>query len=323
MRGALPMALLALVAQSAASCERYRPRPIAIPAFARYLTPDGRVRVVGYNDMTEMMAAMGAAFTVRQPTIRFDFVLKGTRTGPPALTAGTSAFAPMGAEFTTADLAAWRAAHEADPVVVRIAHDSVDLRALSSPLGIYVNAANPLARMTMADVRRAFTDDLDWADLGVGGVWAQRPVHPIGLAPDLALALFMQSHVLGGVPFAPGYRGVAKSRPAIEAIAADPLAIGYANISHADARVRLITLQNGPGTARHDGSARDIASGNYPLDRHLLLYAARSGRKSVAGAFLDFALSCDGQSIVGRGSLGYQRLAPKLLAGERRHLPPD
>ena len=297
-----------LLAEATPACVLYAPRRVEIPADAPWRTPGGRVRVVGYNDMREMMEALGSGFARRQPGVSFDFVLRGTRTGPPALTARASAFAPMGAEFTAADLAKWKIARGGAPIIFRIAHDSVNPAALSSPLGIYVNAANPLSRMTMAEVRRRFTV-------------ADGTSHPVGLAPDLALALFMRDHVLGGRAFAPGYRGVAKSRNVIDAVAADRQAIGYANISHADPRVRLLQIGESSTGPWHDGSAANIASGRYPLDRHLLIYAARDELGGVAGAFVDFALSCEGQAAVGQGMLGYQPLAARLIVAERRKLP--
>ena len=292
--------MIALALLAATACQPYRPVPVALPATAPYLTADRHVRVVGYNDMAEMLAALGAAFTARHPAIRFDFILKSTRSGPPALIDATSAFAPMGAELTGADLAAWRATNAAAPVVVRIAGDSLDPRALSSPLGIFVNAANPLRRMTMAQVRVAFT----------------RPgaLHPTGLAPDTALALFMRNHVLHA-PYAPNYSGLAKSRQVIDAIAADPQVVGFADLSHADPRVRLLRLRDDRGRW-HDGSARDLASGTYPLDRHLLLVFGPE--TPIAFAFARFALSCEGQAIVGRGTLGYRPLHPVVLRGEQR-----
>ena len=140
------------------------------------------------------------------------------------------------------------------------------------------------------------------------------------MEPGLALALFMRNHHLGGAPFAPRYARLAKSRQVVDAIAADPLAIGFANLSHADPRVRAVALASGPRGPWHDGSAADIASGNYPLDRHLLIYAGRDDLPGVAGAFLDFALSCEGQAIVGQGHLGYRPLNVRLLAQERKAL---
>ncbi len=308
--------------QAAEICQPYQPRPVVVLAEAPYRLPDGRVRVVGYNDMAEMLGALGTAFTARQPEIRFVFTLEGTRTAPPALIDGTSAFAPMGAEFTHEDLTRYRARWGAEPVPLRIAHDSVDPRARSSPIGIFVNSANPLARITLSQVRGVLSGRITrWNQLGL----AKPPgsIHPTGLAADRALGLYMRNRLLGGGNFAPGYAGFNQSRAAIAAIASDPQALGFADLSHASKGVRALALAERHDGPWHSGSAADVAGGTYPLDRHLLIYAphnALATAATISRAFLDFALSCEGQAIVAQGTLGYAPLDPESLAGERSKL---
>lgn len=307
-------------AQAGETCQAYQPRAISVPDDALYRQPDGKVRVIGYNDMAEMLGALGTAFTTRQPGVAFAFTLKGTRTAPPALTDGTSAFAPMGAEFTRDDLARYRARWGAEPVAFRIAHDSIDPRARSSPIGVFVNAANPLVRLTLAQLRGVLSGRiLRWSQLGVAV--PAGAIHPIGLAADRALGLYMRDRLLAGGSFAPGYIGFVQSRAAVAAIAHDPLALGFGDLSHAGPGVKILHLSERAGGPSHDGSAADVASGGYPLDRHLLIYAPRQAlvaSATVARAFVDFALSCEGQAIVAHGSLGYAPLDPAGLQRERR-----
>ncbi len=320
MAGTL-LTILALTVQPVTACAAYVPRPIIIPADAPWRTPEGAVRVVGYNDMAEMLLSIGTAFSVRQPGITFSFVLKGTRTGPPALLDGTSAFAPMGAEFAASDLVAWRARYKSDPVEFRIAKDSLDPKALSSPLGIFVNAQNPLAHMAMTQLRLALTKPgLIWSDLGLRGEWARHPVHVMGLSPDLALALWMRRHALGGKALTRDLRGFAKSRQVVGAVGQDPLAIGFADLSHADDHVHAIALAQHPKDPWHSGDSADLQSGRYPLERQLLIYAQRDDVSDVTGAFVDFVLSCEGQQIIAAGSLGYLPLDAGQLAKERKNL---
>lgn len=75
---------IAGAAQAATRCDapHYRPRPIEAPA--------GVARIVGYNDMAEMVAGLDRAFEAAHPGVRFQADLRGTRTarrrwppGPP------------------------------------------------------------------------------------------------------------------------------------------------------------------------------------------------------------------------------------------------
>jgi len=91
----------------------------------RYLTAEGKIRIVGYNDMDQMLKALGQMFEQRHPGIRFEWELKGTRTAPGPLIDGTSTFAPMGAELEPAALARWWQVYRSEPLAVPIAHDSL------------------------------------------------------------------------------------------------------------------------------------------------------------------------------------------------------
>ena len=89
-------------------------------------------------------------------------------------------------------------------MVFRIANDSFDPKARSAPLVIFVPAANPLARLTFAQLEQIFaTHDsgLRWGEVGVMGDFADRPVHPYGLAATTALGRFMRQHALAGHAF--------------------------------------------------------------------------------------------------------------------------
>src|SRR6185437_7104554 len=75
-------------------------------ASAPYLTANGAISIVGYNDMREILEALDLLFERTHPGTRFHLTMKGTRTAPAALATGRSLFAPMGAVFSPDELAA-------------------------------------------------------------------------------------------------------------------------------------------------------------------------------------------------------------------------
>ncbi len=182
----------------------YVPQAVPVPHGARYVGSDGAIAVIGYNDMAEMLEALGARFAALHPGFRFAFTLKGTRTGPPALARGESAFAPMGAEFSPQELADYRVATGGDPLVFRVAHCSLDPKALSGPLAIFVHQDNPLGSLTLTEV----------ADIFSGR--DARGLQPAGLEPQLALALFLRSRVSGLEAFAPDFAGFRQSADVVK-----------------------------------------------------------------------------------------------------------
>lgn len=287
------------------------------PASAQ-VASDAPVRVVGYNDMDEMLPALAAAYRRDLGGPAFDFILKSTRSAPPALIDGSSAFAPMGAEFTPEDLANYARVRGGEPVMIPVAHDSLKPGTLSSPTGVLVNAANPLQQISLRQLRALFAPAttpqvVKWRDLGMTGNWAGRSIKPLGLSAETAIGARMLRRTFSGGTFTPVYRGFAQSRDVAAAVAADPDMIGLANLNVVRPGVRALALVDDRGV-RHSGDARDIMSGTYPLDRHLLIYARR-GRdgcvEPIARDFLRYALSARGQAIIASGTRGYLPLNPR------------
>lgn len=330
--GLLAVGLLGAPISAAEPCgeglPRYTTAPLARPTQAPYLSSEGRIRIVGYNDMEEMFRSLTALFSRYHPGFEFELVLKGTRTGPPALTDRSSLFAPMGAEMEDGALVAYRAVHRSDPLMIRVAHASLVPEARSSPTGIFVHTSNPLKRLSVVEARRIFASDsrrpiTRWSDLGVRGPLASRAIRPIGLAETTAIGLFVRRHKFDNSPFVGAYRGMPQSRDVIEAVARDPAAIGFANLNHASPLVRALALSEVRGGNAYLGSARNLRAGHYPLDRHLLVYARRepNGRLDpIARAWLELILSCEGQRAIAAGRLGYIPLGRGELIRERRIL---
>ncbi len=301
----------------------YRPGHVDVPSDAAYRAPDGRFRIIGYNDMAQMLAPMAALFTRNHPSMRFELILKGTRSAPPALTDGSSFLAPMGAQWTPDNLAAFRARHGSEPLAIRIAHDSLRPAAISSPTAIVVNAANPLRHITLDQARGIFTQGgaiTDWSQLAPGLTGA---IHPVGLGQDTAIGQFLRHGIFADAAFTAAYAGLPQSRAVIAQVASDPLAIGLANLNQAKSGVRALGLIAKPGERASFGTPDDIRAGRYPLDRHLLVYVRRdrSGQvEPLARAWVELLLSCEGQAIIADGSLGYLPLNPQDAADERQKL---
>jgi phosphate transport system substrate-binding protein len=307
--------------------EIYWPSAVTVPRDAPYLAVDGRIRIVGYNDMLEMLTALDAIFTASHPGVAFDLELKGTRTAPAALIDGTSAFAPMGAEFAPSDLAQFRMNWRRDPVAIRIAHDSLNPEALSAPLGIFVNASNPLTKITMPQLARIFglggDGDGDgvhhWSELGIGGVWRDREIHTVGLAPETALGRFFRRRLLADDGFGRHFTGFAQSSDVVRRIGSDPQALGFAALNRATDATRPLALAAAASAHASTASPAGLRAGRYPLDRYLYIYV-RPDADPFVREYLRLVLSRDGQRAIATGRLGYIPLSAAELRQERQKL---
>lgn len=293
-------------------------------AHPAYLTADGAVRIVGYNDMRWMLQAIDRRYLQRYPGARFRLILHGTRTAPAALASGRSLFAPMGAPFLPTALAAYRRQVGTEPLRFRVAHAALDPRARSSPLAIYVNISNPLSSIDMEQLRRSFTGTeplATWSQLGLGGTWARRPIHPCGLAPTTALGRYMRLQHFGGTTYAADYIGYAESAQVLARVAADPDALCIADLNQAVASVRTLGIRLGQGQGISIGSSADIVSGRYPLDRYLYIYvrAPKAGvSERMVCRYLRLLLSDDGQRLLAAAAPGYLPLSQAQREHERQ-----
>ncbi|MDQ2948024.1 MAG: substrate-binding domain-containing protein, partial [Acidobacteriota bacterium] len=282
----------------------------------------------GYNDMAEIFTKLNALFQQTHPATQFNLQLKGTATAAPALTLGTSDLAPMGAEFSAMELETYQSFVGADPQPVRVAHCSLNARALSAPVGIYVNDANPIQNLTTEQVARIFTagnsqgDITNWGQVGMKGDWAQRPIHPCGIAEEAAagLASFMLKK-MSARPFARDYDSFAQSRQVVQRVREDPSAIGFASGNIGLPGTKLVGIG---GTALTESN---VVSGKYPYDRHLLIYIRNVPGQPVDALvkeYLHLALSQDGQKAIASASPYYLPLNDREAAAElaKLDLPP-
>ena len=196
---------------------RYEPRAVEPPKHASYVLPDGAIAVVGYNDMAEMLRALGSRFGELHPGFRFAWNLPGTKAAPAALADGRAAFAPMGAPMTPPQLADYQKITHAPPLVFPIAHASLSPRALSGPLAVFVHRDNPLTSLTLTELAAIFS-----------GADAGRGLRPCGVELDAALGLFFRERVLGDRAWAKDFVGVPQSAEVVRRVGEDPGAIGFA-----------------------------------------------------------------------------------------------
>ena len=304
----------------------YVPRPAAPPQDAACLLRDGSVAIVGYNDMTEIFAGLNALFVQSHPGVKFKMQLKGTATAAPALTLGVSVFAPMGAEFSWMELAAYRSVVGADPVPIRIAHCSLNPHALSAPVGIFVNRQNPIQKLTMEQVARIFSSGnsrgeiTHWGQAGLTGDWAARSIHPCGIAEEAAagLAAFMVRK-MGGRPFPPAYESFAQSSQVIRRVGEDPAAIGFASANLATPATKLVAIAERAGGGYYSPTASNVMAGNYPYDRYLLIYLRRLPGEPIdpfVKEYLRMVLSKEGQQAIAAAPPNYLPLSPREVKAE-------
>ncbi len=311
----------------------YHPQPIPKPKNHGYVMPDGSIRIVGFEDMAGMISKWDQIFSRTHPGIKFTPILKGNKTGIPAITYDMSAFAPRGGGATLLELLPYEKIYgsKKDPVaalIIRVAHGSLNPAAQLSPLGIIVNKSNPIKSLTEQQVASIFStgsgtgDVTNWSQIGMGGKLTNKPIHPAGLywdaynrPEDPDMGEYMMYRKMGKFPgyvFSPNYEQFLRYSEVVQKVAQDPLAIGIVALNKIDSSVREVPMIGTDGHTPTTGSAAHLMADLYPYGRDLYIYIRRDPGTPFDPLVLEYMkliLSKAGQEVVARDPMGYLPLS--------------
>jgi phosphate transport system substrate-binding protein len=273
--------------------------------------------VVGYTGMDtveQMMGAWNEAFRKFHPGAHFSVVQKDGL-GPE----DRIALGPRIMEVFNPTNLAYENAYGYEPFRIKICAAAYILKSHVSAIGVYVNKDNPLASISLrkldaifsAERRRGYPADIaTWGQLGLTGIWAERPIHIYGFYWRDDVTDYFRKLVMLDAPFKSTYdvpgadmsRNTPKVAAAImSALAEDPDGIAFGNASYMTDQVKTLGLSVKGVTSQF--SMTDVASGRYPLQRYLYIYVNRNpGRPldPLVKEFLRFVLSREGQALVSK-----------------------
>jgi len=211
--------------------------------------------------------------------------------------------------------AAYSDKYHYEPFRVMVSMGCYDLAKHVRAYGVFVNKANPIGKLTLAQLDAIYSDERrrghptdvrTWGDVGLTGEWAGKPVHAYGRRVDVDIAWHFKDVVMYDAPFKrsyiapPGKDGVGNSMDVVNGVAGDPCGIGYAAFGYVTGDVKAISLGKPDGTFV-DPAKANVADGEYPICRPLYLYVNRPPGKPLdplAREFIVFVLSREGQEIL-------------------------
>lgn len=164
-------------------------------------------------------------------------------------------------------------------------------------LAVYVHESNPVTSITGEQLRAVFTtiggDALTWKLLGATGALADQPMNIISRTQDSGTYKFLADMVFRA-PLRDGAT-VKSNAEVVDAIKADPLAIGISNLRCGITDARALNLKAGNSVIPSDEIA--IVSGQYPLVRPLTVVFDLGHPESQRTAeFMRYVLSQAGQA---------------------------
>jgi phosphate transport system substrate-binding protein len=225
----------------------------------------------------------------------------------------------------------------ADPIEIEYATGSYDVPGWSPAFGIFVNKANPIAKLNVAQLEAIFGAERTgawegtswhperartpaqnirtWGQLGLTGEWANKSIHVYGVNLRYHQAIRFEDQVMHGSakwnPALLEYANYGKpdgtlaigASMMVEDLAKDPYGICYSEVNFAVDNTKTVALAPGNTTNYVPLTRENVQNRSYPLYDAVYLYANGSPEKPMdpkVREFLRFVLSREGQEAIAK-----------------------
>ncbi|MEM7674232.1 MAG: PstS family phosphate ABC transporter substrate-binding protein [Verrucomicrobiota bacterium] len=259
----------------------------------------GRISAMGSDTLSNVMAVWSFQFSELHPGVTVEVEGKGSSTAPPGLIEGTADIGVMSRRMTAAELLQFSEKYGRKPLAIPVALDAVVL---------YVNAANPIKGMGLAEVDGVFSETRllggesknTWGDLGLTGLWALRPISVYGRNSASGTYAFFKGRTLAAGNFRKSVQQIPGSSALVQAVGRDPYAIGYSGIGYKTSGVRAIPIY-GENRVLFEPNFENCMNGQYPLARPIYIYVVDSELGAISPkieAFVRYILSEQAQEFL-------------------------
>ena len=168
----------------------------------------------------------------------------------------------------------------------------VEIPVAKDGLSIYLNQANPIKELTLAQLRDIYTGTVtNWKQ--VGGDDAVIVLY--GRENSSGTYTYFKDNVLMGKDYSARCQTLPGTAAVVNAVAKDPKGIGYGGAAFA-AGVRDCGVKKDDKSAAILPTAATVKDGSYPITRHLYFYT-RIKPSGDTKKFVDWVLSESGQKL--------------------------
>ncbi len=277
----------------------------------------GVIRIWGSPQMQDLLDRYESGFRKLQPAVQFEASLKSTVTSVAGVYSGEADIGLLGREIWPSEELAFKSIAGRPPTLIEVATGSYDVPKATYALMIFVNRANPVASLSMAQLSRIFGDAADrpaiqsWGELGLKGAWANRPIHLYGYSTGNDKALIFWKMVfkanerwscrLHEYSNSSGPAAADAGDLILRALAKDPGGIAISNIHYSNEDVKALPLSVRGHDAAIAPTRSNIAARKYPLTRAVYMVINLDPLHAPGPAvveFLRYVLSAQGQHDV-------------------------
>lgn len=244
----------------------------------------GSVQIKGSDTMVNLVQAWAEDFMDKNPDASVAVTGGGSGTGIAALINGTTDIAMASREIKEKEV------NDAKAKGIDVKETVVALDGIA----VVVNKDNPVDKLTLAQIKDIYTGKINnWKEVG---------------GPDLKIVVlsresnsgtyaFFKEHVLNNENFRPDALLLPSTSAEVKEIQGNKGAIAYMGLGYVNETVKAVKVAKDASDAGLAPNLETVKSGEYPISRKLYLYSAGEP-KGVGKAFIDYALSSDGQKTV-------------------------
>jgi phosphate transport system substrate-binding protein len=236
------------------------------------------LRIDGSTTVLPIAQRAAEVFMQKNPGTKVFVTGSGSGTGIKALIDGTTMLATSSREAKESEIA------DGKKKGVNITEHKI---ALDGVIAV-VHPSNKLDNISMAQLKSIYNGTIKtWKELG----GSDRPISVVSRDTSSGTYEVWQEKVLGKDKVRPDALQVASNGQMIQTVAQNPFAIGYIGVGYVDKSIKVIKINGMDPTEK---SVRDFT---WPVARYL--YLCSNGKPAgVAGRFIEFLLSKDGQAVV-------------------------
>jgi phosphate transport system substrate-binding protein len=283
----------------------------------------GTITIAGNHATDDLIQGWADAFSRMQPdvhvTLRNDTRLT-TDAFNVAIADGNIDIIPSARELVPAEIKGLAQQLGGPPIVIAVATGSHATKSATHAIALYVNADNPLSKISIEQIREICAPGgkiTKWGQLGLTGEWAEQPIRvytvPISdpNGNPLGIINYLTMRLLDGRP---GWRRsiyqVDSNGPAIEQhmlnrivrqVARERYSIGFSGFAFGAPGAKTLALAETADGPWYAGTPDEVAARQYPLTRTIYLGMNRRTGTPLPPAvreFLRFVLSREGQGLL-------------------------
>ncbi|HYK02343.1 MAG TPA: phosphate ABC transporter substrate-binding protein [Thermoanaerobaculia bacterium] len=252
---------------------------LALPLFAAK-----PLSIKGSDTMVIMNARLAEAFMLKQPGTAIQVTGGGSGVGIASLINGTTDIAASSRPIKTS---------ETDKLKQRFATTGYSFPIARDGLSVYLNAANPVKELTLAQISDIYTGRItNWKQ--VGGRDASIILY--SRENSSGTYQYFKDNVLMGKDYSPRAQTLQGTAAVVNAVAKDANGIGYGGAAYAKG-IRFAAVKKDDKSPAIMPTLDTVRTGQYPISRFLYLYTRVKPSKDMK-AFIDWATGPEGQQIV-------------------------